>query len=223
MKFGQRHTNVDTQTEVIMVDEQVIEQNHEKFMEYIKADDRSEQLLVMYEDFSEQLVIAPASGKVHYHNCFPGGYLDHVLHVVECGLRMASMYKQLGGTVNFTKQELIFSALHHDLGKLGNVGEPYYVEQDSDWHRKRGEYYTHNQSLGYMNVTDRALHLLQHYGIKVTENEWLSIKLSDGLYDESNKSYLKNYMPYPLHTSLPRLIHMADYMASTIENDKSRF
>ena len=105
-----------------MIDEQKIEENYNKFMEYVKADSRAEQLVAMYEDYGNELMTAPASGKSHYHNTFPGGYLDHVLRVVETTLQVASMYKKMGGTINFTKEEAVFSALHHDLGKLGNPG-----------------------------------------------------------------------------------------------------
>ncbi len=207
-----------------MIDEQKIEENYNKFMEYVKADSRAEQLIPMYEDYGNELLTAPASGKAHYHNTFPGGYIDHVLRVVDTTLHISSLYKKMGGTINFTKEEAVFSALHHDLGKLGNPGAaPYYLDQDSDWHRKRGELYKHNPNLSYMQVPDRALMVLQKYGIKLTDTEWLSIKLSDGLYDESTKAYLKTFTPYPLETSLPRIIHVADYLSSQVENDFTRF
>jgi hypothetical protein len=204
--------------------EEKIEQNYIKFMEYIDADPRAEQLRAMYDVMKDELTLAPASGKVHFHNAWPGGYLDHVLRVTETALKMASLYKTLEGDVNFTKQELVFAALHHDLGKLGNPDEgPHYVDQDSDWHRKRGEMYKLNDNVQYFKVTDRALFLLQKFNIQITQNEWLGIKLSDGLYDEGTKSYLINFAPYAMKTNLPRIIHWADHMACSVENDKTRF
>lgn len=204
--------------------EEKIEQNYNKFMEYINADPRAEQLIAMYEVMKDELTMAPASGKAHFHNAWPGGYLDHVLRVTEVALKMASLYKTFEGDVNFTKQELIFAALHHDLGKLGNPDEgPHYVDQDSDWHRKRGEMYKLNDNIQYFKVTDRALFLLQKFNIPITQTEWLAIKLSDGLYDDGTKSYLVNFAPYAMKTNLPRLIHWSDHMACSIENDKTRF
>ena len=50
-----------------MVTEEKLVELHEKFMEYIKADSRSEKLLAMYEDFSTELSTAPASGKTYFH------------------------------------------------------------------------------------------------------------------------------------------------------------
>ena len=201
-----------------------IEERYKQFMKYITEDSRSEKLLEMYDDFGDVLVEAPASGKSYFHNSFCGGYIDHVLRVTETALQLSKVYKSINGDIDFTKEELVFAALHHDLGKLGMPGgPPYYVDQDSDWHRKRGELYKQNDHLQYMKVPDRALMVLQSYGIKLTQKEWLGIKLSDGIYDEGAKSYLINYAPYAMKTNLPRIIHWADHMSSQSENDNSRF
>lgn len=204
--------------------EEKIQKDYQTFMDYINADPRAEKLNVMYSHLQDELMVAPASGKTHFHNAFPGGYLDHVLRVTETALKVAGLYKTMDGDINFTKQELIFAALHHDLGKLGHPDEgPYYVEQDSDWHRKRGEMYRQNENIQYFKAPERGLFLLQKYGIEITQNEWLGIKLSDGIYDEGNKAYLINFAPYAMKTNLPYIIHWADHMSSRVENDKTRF
>ena len=205
--------------------EEKTQQNYDKFMEYIEADPRAEKLKEMYVPLNEELSRAPASGRAHFHNAFPGGYLDHILRVTETALKVASLYKNMEGEITFTKQELIFAALHHDLGKLGHPDEgPYYIDQDSDWHRKRGELYTHNENLQYFKAPERGLFLLQKYGVEITQNEWLAIKLSDGLYDDGNKGYLVNYsMKQAMKTNLPYIIHWADHIACRVEGDKGRF
>jgi hypothetical protein len=207
----------------LFTDEAVVTENYNKLMQYIEMDSRAEKLKAMYEIFHDELITAPASGRIYYHNCFPGGYLDHILRVTETALRVAGMYKEMGGTIDFTKQELIFSALHHDFGKLGTEDQPYYVDQDSDWHRKKGEYYKTNENIQYFRAPERGLVMLQKHGITVTEKEWLAIKLSDGMYDDSNKSYLVNYSPYSMKTNLPNIIHWADHMASRVEKDSTQF
>jgi hypothetical protein len=70
-----------------------------------------------------------------------------------------------------------------------------------------------------MKVTDGALFILQQFGIELTQNETLAIKLSDGLYDDANKAYLMNYAKFPIHTNLPYVIHWGDHMSATIERD----
>ena len=45
--------------------------------------ERKTNLLEMYKHFEERMAIAPASGLIHYHNCFAGGYVDHILRVID--------------------------------------------------------------------------------------------------------------------------------------------
>jgi hypothetical protein len=203
--------------------EEKAKQNLEKLNKYISEDSRAEKITSMYEFLGEQLIAAPASSRMHYHNAFPGGYLDHVIHVIEASMKVATAYKAIGGSIDFTKQEMVFAAMHHDLGKLGNEQGAYYLDQDSDWHRKRGEMYKFNENLQYMTVTDRALYMLQKFEIPVTEKEWIAIKLSDGMYDDSNGAYLKNHGVFPMKTNLPYVIHWADHMACSAERDTVRF
>ena len=210
---------------MIFLDENKIKKDYDRFMSLIEEDPRSENLKRMYEDLEQELAEAPAAAVQHHHNAFPGGYLDHVLRVHDISLEMTKTFHAFEGELNFTPQELQFATLHHDLGKLGEPGEPYYVEQDSDWHRKTlGQNYKYNNTIQYMSVTDRAHYMLQQYDIKITKNEWLGIHLSDGMYEESNKSYLMNRMyPYPMKTNIPYIVHVSDYLAMVIEKYKGKF
>ena len=98
----------------------------------------------------------------------------------------------------YTKDELIFVALNHDIGKMGFPGEgnEVYLPNDSEWHRKnQGMLFKHNPKIEYMTVTDRALWLLQHFGVSMTQNEFIGLRLTDGMYEEANKSYYVAYQP----------------------------
>jgi len=65
------------------------------------------------------------------------------------------------------------------------------------------------------------LFLLQHYGVQMTENEYLGLKLTDGLYEEANKSYYIGYTPErSLRTNIAYILHQADMMATHIEYDQ---
>jgi hypothetical protein len=223
-------TAIETETEAPEVEYKTeterLEAQKTRFMSVMeeafgKDSDRMKKLVTLYEDYGDRLIEAPASGKVHYHNAYAGGYIDHVLHVYDCAIDFAKVLRRKGGSLDFTKSELTMAAIHHDLWKLGSPnGEPYYVPQNSDWHRKnQNEMFKNNDRLPYMKVTDGAVFILQSRGIELTYKEWLSIKLSDGLYDESNKSYYVNYGKFPIHTNLPYVIHWADHMATTTERD----
>ena len=184
--------------------------------------ERREKLLEMYEFFEDRMVVAPASGKEEYHYCYAGGYVNHVLHVCETALEVSKTYEKVGGYKDWTDEELIFSAMHHDLGKVGDLIGEYYIPQDNDWRRKTlGEIFTHNTDIDNMRVTDRALFLLQHFGVKVNLKETLAIKVSDGLYDEANTYYMKVFdASRSLKNHMQYIIHWADHMATQAEFDE---
>jgi|TARA_B100001971_G_scaffold206343_1_gene225002 hypothetical protein len=203
-----------------------IQENWKKLIQIVKdtfeeGSERREKLLNMYHYFEERMCLAPASGKEHFHNAHAGGYVEHILHIVKFSKQIADLWEQNGATINFTDEELIFAALHHDLGKVGDLAEDYYVPQDNDWWIKnRGEYYKHNGKLHYMTVTDRAVFLLQHFGIKMSEQEYLGLRLTDGMYEDANKNYYVSYQPErQLKTNIAYVLHQADLMSSVIEYD----
>ena len=206
-----------------------IQENYQEFLKFIGdvfTGDRKEKLLKMYSDDEGSLGLpaatAPASMCEHFHLCHPGGYLQHIMHVVKLSFAGKKMFEIAGAKVDFTDEEMIFSALHHDLGKLGypEFGE-YYAPQDQDWKYKKGEFYKMNGHLPYMEVTDRAVFLLQKFGITYDWKEYLGIKLADGLFNEATAKYLVQYNPeLYLRTNLPRVIHMADYTACLAEYDQ---
>ena len=204
-----------------------LKENWDKLIQVIKdtfedGSERRENLLRMYHDLEDRMIMAPASGKEEYHYCHVGGYVEHVLHVVDTALKMSDTYEAAGGHKNWTDEELVFSALHHDLGKVGDLNDEYYVPQDNDWRRKTlGEVYTTNTDIPNMRVPDRALFLLQHFGVKCSVNETLAIKLADGLYDEANAYYMKVFdAKRSLKNHLPYILHWADHMATTVEFDE---
>ncbi len=158
----------------------------------------------------------------HYHLCHPGGYLQHIMHVIKLSFAAKKMFEIAGANIDFSDEQMIFSAMHHDLGKLGDpeFGE-YYIPQDQDWKYKKGEFYKMNPNLPYMEVTDRAVFLLQKFGVVYDWKEYLGIKLADGLFNEATTKYLMQYNPdLFLKTNLPRIIHSADYTACRAEYDK---
>ncbi len=184
--------------------------------------ERLEKLNEMYDYFEDRMIIAPASGKEHYHNAHVGGYVEHVLHVTDCAVQLKKVWEDNNATINFSDEELIFAAIHHDLGKVGDMNNDYYVPQESEWHRKnQGSIFTHNSKLQYMTVTDRAIYILNQFGISMTEWEYVGLRLTDGLYEEANKSYYISYNPdWSLKSNIAYILHQADSMATHIEYDE---
>ena len=183
---------------------------------------RKEQLKALYEKYEDRLATMPASGREAFHSCFVGGYVDHILNVIECGLKTAKMWEFFGAKKDWTDEELVFSLMNHDFGKVGDEDGEYYIPNESEWHRKNlGIMYKSNPAIHNMTVPDRGLFLMQQNGISVSKNEYLSIKLHDGLYDDINKPYLLSFDDdKKLKTNLPFIVHQADFLAYRIEYEK---
>ena len=184
--------------------------------------DRLENLNKMYDHFEDRMCMAPASGKEHFHYAHVGGYIEHVLHIIDYSKQLKGVWEGNGATINFTDEELIFAAMHHDLGKVGDLEHDYYVPNESEWHRKnQGAIYTHNKELQHMTVTDRAIFLLGHFKVPMSENEYIGLRLTDGMYEEANKAYYIVYQPErQLRSNIAYILHQADMMATHIEYDE---
>jgi len=188
---------------------------------------RKDALNKMYDDFEDRIALMPASSIAHFHNAFAGGYVDHILRVIDCTKSLYVTWKSMGADMSgYTEEEMIFSAMHHDLGKIGFPGdgnEVYQVET-SDWHRKnQNKMYKHNENIPFTMVPDLSIWLLQEYGVKMSWNEYQAIKIHDGMYDDANKPYfVARSAQAKLKTNLPILLHHADHMAAQIEYERWR-
>ncbi|NNE31874.1 MAG: hypothetical protein HKN40_05840 [Winogradskyella sp.] len=203
-----------------------IQSNWELFIANIESHitgERKQKLLDFYKQYEERIMLMPAAHKKEYHNAFPGGYVEHVNRVVRCALKQYDLWAEEGADMTtFTKEELVFSAINHDLGKMGDENEESYIPQDDKWRREKlGEDYKFNTKVPFASVPDRGLFMLQSHGIQYTFNEMVAIQTHDGLYDVANEKYLKAYMPEQKpRTSLPFILHQADLMAARIEFER---
>lgn len=199
-----------------------LQENYNKFLTYIDkyiSGDRKGKLMKFYTDHAERIMLMPAASIDHHHNAFPGGYVDHVMRVMDCALKLKDLWAASGAYINYTDEELIFAAMNHDLGKIGTEEAEQYQPNDSEWHRKnQGKLYKHNTENPFMTVPDRSIFLLQARGIQMSFNEYLGIKLHDGLYEDANKPYyISHARESKLRTNLPVVLHHADHMAARIE------
>jgi len=206
-----------------MLEAEKIQKNYEKHLKIIDTyiTDRKEDCLSMIKHMEDNYVLAPASGKSWYHNAFPGGYVDHVNRVVEYAVKQMRLYKEMGGEVDFTEEELVFSALFHDLGKMGDGESPNYLPQTDKWRQdKLNEIYTNNPDLDFMLIQDRSLYILQKFGIKLNQKEFLAIRCHDGVYDKANEAYFFSHQPTSRQKSnIISVLHSADFLASKVEYD----
>ena len=195
-------------------------EKHKKIVDtYIT--DRKDSVLAMLDGLGDNYVMAPASGKTWYHNAFPGGYVDHVNRVVQYAVEQHRLYIKMGGTVDYSEEQLVFSALFHDLGKIGDGDKPNYIPQTDKWRQdKLSEMYTFNPDLDFMLIPDRSLYILQKFDIKVSHNEFLGIRLHDGVFDKANEAYFFSHQESSRQkTNMVSVLHTGDFLASKVEYD----
>jgi hypothetical protein len=212
-----------------MLEAEKIKDNWERYREIVNTSfpTRKDLLNKMYDELEDRMVFMPASSMEHFHNAFAGGYVDHILRVIDCAVTLHNTWTDTGADMSgYSKEELLFAAMHHDLGKAGFPGEgnEVYQIETSDWHRKnQGKLYKTNANIPFAMVPDLSLWLLQEYGVKVSWNEYQAIKIHDGMYDEANKPYfVARSAQAKLKTNLPVILHHADHMASIIEYERWR-
>ena len=188
-----------------------IESNWKRYRSLLEKNtgDRAESIKLFLDAVEERLAICPASSRREFHRATPGGLVEHSLRVLRNAMKLCKAFEW-----DLPKDSLVIAACFHDLGKLGDDKDDYYVPQDSDWHRdKLGEIYKHNKEIRYMTVPQRGVWLCQHFGIKLTHDEYLAILLNDGWVLQENKPYS---LKEPL---LAHVIMTADYIATAQEKN----
>lgn len=173
---------------------------------------RAEPLGRMLDHFEERAPLAPASSRLEYHAAYPGGLIDHSLRVMRNAIALS---KPMGGTKQVPIESLVIASLFHDWGKVGSLEEDLYLPQESSWHRERGMMYVHNENILFMTNVDRTIWLMQHFGVHLSEEEFLGIRLNDGQYVNENKPY---GMKEP---TLALIVHTADRIACDEEKGRS--
>jgi hypothetical protein len=85
-----------------------IQSNWEEFLGYINtyiSSPRKEDLRKFYEDRVDRFILMPAAHTTKYHNCFPGGYVEHVNRVIKAALKINDVWEEFGVDKNYTIEE----------------------------------------------------------------------------------------------------------------------
>ena len=207
-----------------MLNAEQIQKNWDKHLKIINhyiTGDRKDKVLKMLETLSEIYIMAPASGKAWFHNAFAGGYVDHVNRVVQYSIKQHNLYKEMGGTTDYSEEQLVFAALFHDLGKLGDGEQPNYLPQTDKWRQdKLSEKYKNNPNIDFMLIQDRSLYILQKFGIKCDQQEFIAIRIHDGVFDKANEAYFFSHQESSRQkTNMVSVLHTGDFLASKVEYD----
>lgn len=157
---------------------------------------------------------APCS--TSHHLCKEGGLAEHSLNVYK---RMKQLYITFLGLDETAKNinTIIVCSLLHDIGKCGQFGKPYYVEnylsktdKDGNPIRSTAKPYVTNAELFNVPHEIRSLSIVDRH-IDLTEEEQFAILYHNGLYGDLR------YQINGKETKLYMLLHFADMWASRVD------
>lgn len=182
----------------------------DRFIELLRSTNREgiDELIIylVNNDFFN----APASAT--HHNNKVGGLVEHTMNVYDTMSNLNSVLQGDNNTV--TPDEIIITALLHDIGKIGSHNKPQYVRK----YLKNGTVgatpYEINKSLLPYPHEIRSLNIL-HQFIELTEAEEYAI-----LFHATSLGELKYNYSKP--TALLMLLFFSDYWSSQILEKKVR-
>ncbi len=167
-------------------------------IESIKNEKRKNQLTFFFEQIGENYFSAPASSRADYHDSCVGGLANHSLQVLKNFNAICKLWGQ-----DISKDSIITCALTHDSGKAETVDKkPIYLEETEKWKLNKGVVYYYNPDIrDGLTHAQRSVRLLSHYGVELTNDEYLAILAHDFLFVDENivfKTKL-NRLGYLLH------------------------
>lgn len=144
--------------------------SYEKLAFKINSGDDS--IRSMLEALGERIVLCPAEPRNDCPGCEPGGLVRQALAITR-GMKLLNDTFEVG----VKTESIIIVGLFHEIGKIGTLTDPYYLEEDEAWRREKfGSLYKINDRMTKTNVSERSLYLLQHFGVHLREEEFLAIR-----------------------------------------------
>ena len=168
-----------------------------------KCGDKSESLEILTETLGDRLAMCPYSNRKDAGWSYPSGLMQYSLSVLR-SLRKVNDAHEL----NLSAESMIFVSLFHCIGKVGDLENDLFVDEDSKWHREKlGQFYKYNEKVPKMTWEHRSLWILSQVNVSVTREEWLAIMLSPGAYADEIKFYTGGHEP-TLSVALNNAIRM---------------
>lgn len=175
-----------------MLEEEEILSNWDTFRNLAQnGSGRSEAIESLLDELGERVMICPATIK-----SYAGSLVEQNLKVLKTCISLNSKFK-----FGLSNESMVVVNLFRNLGMIGNLENELMIAQTSKWHRDQGNLFQYNNELSFMRTYDRSIQLLQHFGVKLSEEEHVSILTSGGSNEEYNK-YREPKLAFASYTAL---------------------
>ncbi len=197
-----------------MLTTEQIKDNFDKYCLLLEklTEPRKSIIMSYISDNADNVASSPANRFTDIGYCYYGGFVEKTLKLVEVAKHLHGIWSKYT-PITYNGNELLFSAILCELGKVLHLNKPVLVENTVDWEVKKGILFKNNPEVPFMKNSDRTLYNLSHIGVPVSENEFYAIKLYQGLYEEENKGYIMSNSDLK-NRQLHHLIHQASLISN---------
>lgn len=152
---------------------EAIEQNWETFCNLAEnGTTQSEKVTKLLDDLGERLATCPSNAKSEL-----GSLVDYNLKVLKACVLLNKKFD-----LGLSKESMVLCCLFRNLGLVGDLEKDLFIEED-DWHKERGMFFKYNKELQFMKPFDRTVWLLNHFGIELSQEEFLAFLSGSGNND----------------------------------------
>lgn len=181
-----------------------IQENWDTFYKFAQngIGDRSKEISVLLEEIGERLATCPSSTKTE-----PGSLVDFNLKVLKACVSINKKFD-----LNLSKESMVLCCLFRNLGLVGDLENDLFIPEDK-WHQERGMLFKYNNELQFMKPFDRTIWILNHFGIKLSQDEFLAFISGTG----SNDNY--KYGEVPLAFAIYSATRFVGFKEEGIEDE----
>lgn len=178
-----------------------IQSNWDTFCNFVEngSGDRSKEIASLLDSFGDRIATCPAS--THLES---GTLVDFNLKTLKACFQMN---KKFG--LNLSEESMVICCLFRNLGLVGDLDADLFLPEDG-WHQERGMLFKYNKDLQFMKPFDRTIWILNHFGISLTQDEFLAFLSGTG----SNDNYKFGEVP------LAFTVYAASRIVGFKENEK---
>lgn len=137
-----------------------------------KITDHGRGVSLLIEELGDRILMCPAEPRNDSPGCEPGGLVQQAIKVAKAMKRINDAFEMGAST-----ESILTVGLLHEIGKVGSINEPYFLEEEESWRREKlGSFYKPNEQISRMTIPERSIFLLQHFGIKLSDEEFMAIR-----------------------------------------------